>query len=110
MEYGIALASNVDAWKRVKRAEELGFTHAWFYDSQLLLPDIFVSMALAAEHTSKIKLGTGVIVPSNSIRPILRSRIGDAQPARARQDHLRRRYGIHGAQHDGPRARLFDKA
>ena len=69
MEYGIALASNVDAWKTVKRAEELGFTHAWFYDSQLLLPDIFVSMALAAEHTSKIKLGTGVIVPSNRIAP-----------------------------------------
>jgi|SRR5438445_11525179 len=67
MEYGIALASNVDAWKTVKRAEELGFTDAWFYDSQLLLPDIFVSMALAAEHTSKIKLGTGVIVPSNRI-------------------------------------------
>jgi len=37
MEYGIALASNLDARKSVKRAEELGFTHAWFYDSQLLL-------------------------------------------------------------------------
>ena len=69
MEYGIAVASNVDAWKTVKRAEELGFTHAWFYDSQLLAPDIFVSMALAAEHTSKIKLATGVIVPSNRIAP-----------------------------------------
>jgi 5,10-methylenetetrahydromethanopterin reductase len=69
MEYGIALASNIDAWKTVKRAEDLGFMHAWFYDSQLLLPDIFVSMALAAEHTSKIKLGTGVIVPSNRIAP-----------------------------------------
>ena len=47
MEFGIALASNVDAWKTVKRAEELGFSHAWFYDSQLLAPDIFVAMALA---------------------------------------------------------------
>ena len=70
MEFGIALVSNVDAWKTVKRAEELGFTHAWFYDTQLLSPDIFVSMALAAEHTSKIKLGTGVIVPSNRIAPV----------------------------------------
>jgi 5,10-methylenetetrahydromethanopterin reductase len=69
MEYGIALASDVDAWKTVKRAEDLGFTHVWFYDSQLLLPDIFVSMALAAEHTTKIKLGTGVIVPTNRIAP-----------------------------------------
>jgi len=70
MEFGIALVSNVDAWKTVKRAEELGFTHAWFYDSQLLAPDIYVSMALAAEHTSKIKLGTGVIVPTNRIAPV----------------------------------------
>jgi 5,10-methylenetetrahydromethanopterin reductase len=69
MDFGIALPSNVDAWKTVKRAEELGFTHAWFYDSQLLAADIFVSMALAAEHTSKIKLATGVIVPSNRIAP-----------------------------------------
>ncbi len=69
MEFGIALASNVDAWKTVKRAEELGFTHAWFYDSQLLAPDIFVSMALAAANTSKIKLGMGVLVPSNRIAP-----------------------------------------
>jgi|YelNatPaOPRAMG01_1025707.scaffolds.fasta_scaffold00970_25 5,10-methylenetetrahydromethanopterin reductase len=70
MEFGIALASNVDAWKTVKRAEELGFTHAWFYDSQLLAPDIFVSMALAAANTSKIKLGMGVLVPSNRIAPV----------------------------------------
>jgi len=47
MEYGI-VASPVDAWKTVRRAEGLGFTHAWFYDSQLLAPDIFISMALAA--------------------------------------------------------------
>jgi 5,10-methylenetetrahydromethanopterin reductase len=73
MEYGIALASTLDGWKTVKRAEELGFTHAWFYDSQLLAPDVFVAMALAAEHTSKIKLATGVLVPSNRIAPVTAS-------------------------------------
>jgi len=69
MEYGSAVASPVDAWKTVRRAEELGFTHAWFYDSQLLAPEIFISMALAAEHTSKIKLGLGILVPANRIAP-----------------------------------------
>ena len=49
MDFGVAIVSTVDAWKTVKRAEELGFTHAWFYDSQILAPDIFVSMALAAD-------------------------------------------------------------
>jgi alkanesulfonate monooxygenase SsuD/methylene tetrahydromethanopterin reductase-like flavin-dependent oxidoreductase (luciferase family) len=70
MEFGIAVASNLDAWKTVRRAEELGFSHAWFYDTQLLAPDVFMSMALAAEHTSKIKLGTGVLVPTNRIAPV----------------------------------------
>jgi 5,10-methylenetetrahydromethanopterin reductase len=70
MDFGIALASNVDAWKTVKRAEELGFTHAWFYDSQMLVPDILVTMALAADKTSKIKLGMGVMVPTNRIAPV----------------------------------------
>ena len=70
MEFGIALASNLDGWKSAKRAEELGFTHAWFYDTQMLSPDIFVTMALAAAQTSKIKLGAGVLVPSNRIAPV----------------------------------------
>src|ERR1044071_2009584 len=70
MEFGIAVASPLDSWKVVKRAEELGFSHAWFYDTQMLSPDIFVTMALAAEHTSKIKLGAGVFVPSNRIAPV----------------------------------------
>jgi len=70
MDFGIAVASNVDAWKTAKRAEELGFTHAWFYDSQMLAPEIFATMALAAEHTSKIKLGMGVLVPTNRIAPV----------------------------------------
>jgi 5,10-methylenetetrahydromethanopterin reductase len=59
MDFGIALASNLDAWKTVKRAEELGISHAWFYDTQMLVPEILVTMALAADKTSRIKLGMG---------------------------------------------------
>jgi len=70
MEFGIAVASPLDSWKVVKRAEQLGFSHAWFYDTQMLSPDIFVTMALAAVNTSKIKLGGGVFVPSNRIAPV----------------------------------------
>src|SRR5215475_8430158 len=70
MDFGVAFASNLDAWKTVKRAEELGISHAWFYDTQMLSPDIFAVMALAAEHTSKIKLGMGVLVPTNRIAPV----------------------------------------
>src|SRR5256884_9108017 len=70
MDFGIALAPGVDAWKVVRRAEQLGFTHAWFYDTQMLCADVFVAMALAAAHTAKIVLGTGVLVPSNRIAPV----------------------------------------
>src|SRR5437773_1117520 len=70
MDFGIAFAPGVDAWKVVRRAEQLGFTHAWFYDTQMLCADVFVAMALAAAHTAKIVLGTGVLVPSNRIAPV----------------------------------------
>lgn len=70
MEYAVAFASEVDSWKWTKRAEELGFDAAWFYDTQLLNPDVFVCMALAAHETSKIRLGTGVLVPGNRIEPV----------------------------------------
>lgn len=70
MDFGIGVTSGVDAWRVVKRAESLGFSHAWFVDTQLLCADLFVSMAVAAVHTSRIRLGTGVLVPSNRIAPV----------------------------------------
>jgi 5,10-methylenetetrahydromethanopterin reductase len=70
VDFGIALAPGVDAWKVVERAEQLGFSHAWFYDTQMLCADVFVAMALAAAHTSRIVLGTGVVVPTNRIAPV----------------------------------------
>ncbi len=70
MQFSVAFASELDSWKWVKRAEELGFHAAWFYDTQLLNPDVFICMALAAHETSRIRLGTGVLVPSNRIEPV----------------------------------------
>ncbi len=70
MKYSVAFASEVDSWRWVKRAEALGFHAAWFYDTQLLNPDVFVCMAIAAHETSTIRLGTGVLVPSNRIEPV----------------------------------------
>ena len=70
MEFAVAVASETDSWKYVKRAEELGFHSSWFYDTQLLNPDVFICMALAAANTSSIRLGTGVLIPSNRIEPV----------------------------------------
>src|SRR5213596_168267 len=70
MDFGIGIASASDPWKVAQRAEELGFTHAWFYDTQMITADPFVAMAAAALKTSKIRLGTGVLVPSNRIAAV----------------------------------------
>ena len=70
MDFGIALPAAADSWKIVQRAEALGFTHAWFYDTQMLSADCFVAMGAAAVNTRRIRLGTGVLVPSNRIAPV----------------------------------------
>ena len=47
----------------IRQADELGLDCAWLLDSQLLLKDPYVVMALAFEATRGIKLGTGVTNP-----------------------------------------------
>jgi 5,10-methylenetetrahydromethanopterin reductase len=70
MDFGIGIATSYDSWKLAQRAEELGFTHAWFFDTQMITADCFVAMGAAAMKTSRIRLGTGVLVPSNRIAPV----------------------------------------
>ena len=70
MDFGIVFPSYLDAWKDAAIAEDHGFTHAWFFDSHLLYSDVYVCMALAAEHTRRIKLGTAVAIPGNRIGPV----------------------------------------
>ena len=57
MDFGIALATSAASWKVVQRAEELGFSNAWFYDTQMLSADCFVAMGTAAVKTNRIRLG-----------------------------------------------------
>jgi 5,10-methylenetetrahydromethanopterin reductase len=73
MEFGIGIPTSGESWKVAQRAEELGFTHAWFYYSQMLVGDLFVAMGAAALKTSRIRLGTGVLVPTNRIPAVTAS-------------------------------------
>src|ERR1700726_1716620 len=70
MDFGIGIATSSDSWKLARRAEELGFSHAWFFDTQMIAGDCFVAMAATALKTSRIRLGTGVLVPSNRIAAV----------------------------------------
>src|SRR6266550_9564598 len=69
MQFAIAIPTAADSWRVVRRAEELGFSRAWFFDTQMLSADPFVAMAAAAMKTTQIRLGTGVLIPSNRIAP-----------------------------------------
>lgn len=68
MELGVCIHSNISEIDHVVLAEELGFTHAWMADSQMIWSDCYAVMALAADRTSRIRIGTGVAVagPRNS--------------------------------------------
>jgi 5,10-methylenetetrahydromethanopterin reductase len=70
MRFAIAIPTDADSWRVVRRAEELGFARAWFYDTQMLSADPFVAMAAAALKTTRIRLGTGVLIPSNRLAAV----------------------------------------
>ena len=47
----------------VRKAEEAGYSHAWFIDSQILWQDCFVYMTSALAATDRIVVGTAVTNP-----------------------------------------------
>ena len=70
MDLGICMASHIGDIDYVVRAEELGFTHAWLADSQMLWSDCYATLALAATRMSRIHLGTGVAVSGTRPAPV----------------------------------------
>ena len=70
MDMGICVASHVGDIGYVTRAEELGYSHAWLADSQMLWSDCYAALALAADRTSRINLGTGVAVTGTRPAPV----------------------------------------
>src|SRR5260370_37375405 len=70
MDYGFAFLSATDIHKDVALAERKGFTHAWLYDTQMICADVFQCLALCADKTKKIKLGTNVTNPLSRIAPV----------------------------------------
>lgn len=70
MRFALGLANAADSWRTAVRAEELGFDTVWFEDSQMVAADPFVVMAAAAMKTTRIRLGTGVCIPTNRIPPV----------------------------------------
>lgn len=53
-----------DTPAHIELAESLGFHTAWVYDTPALQLDCWMTLALAAVRTSRIRLGPGVLIPS----------------------------------------------
>jgi 5,10-methylenetetrahydromethanopterin reductase len=63
VDISCAFATSPDTPEHVEIAERLGYRRAWLYDTPALCSDVWIALALAAQRTSSIGLGTGVLVP-----------------------------------------------
>lgn len=57
------MTAKVDEIGFIAHAENLGFSHAWVTDSPMIRSNCWAVLALAAQATRTIRLGTGVNVP-----------------------------------------------
>src|SRR5690348_11517327 len=64
MRTGIVMTARPGVENLAVRAEELGFSSFWVYDTPMVNGDPFVTLALCAKATSRIKLGIGVTSPA----------------------------------------------
>jgi len=64
MDVSCAFPTALDTPDNIVVAEELGYTRAWIYDTPQQSPDVWMTLALAADRTERIGLGPGVLVPS----------------------------------------------
>lgn len=71
MKFGVAFTSRIGDYDLVQLAESLGFDQVWFFDSQMIYSDVYATMALAANKTKRIRLATGVAVPSTRMAPVI---------------------------------------
>ncbi|MCK9903771.1 LLM class flavin-dependent oxidoreductase [Frankia sp. Cpl3] len=72
-------------------AEELGYARVWIFDSAPLWEDPFAHLALAAVRTSRIGLGTAVLIPSQ--RAVMTMASGIATIARLSAGRFRACFG-----------------
>ncbi|PQP19556.1 methylene-tetrahydromethanopterin reductase [Rhodococcus opacus] len=64
MRISAAFATSLDTPDHIRIAEDLGYERAWLYDTPQQSPDVWMCLALAAQRTTTIGLGPGVLVPT----------------------------------------------
>ena len=70
MKFGVCVAAKISNIELIEVAEELGYESAWVADSQMIWSECYATLALAAQRTKTIKLGTGVAIAGTRIAPV----------------------------------------
>jgi alkanesulfonate monooxygenase SsuD/methylene tetrahydromethanopterin reductase-like flavin-dependent oxidoreductase (luciferase family) len=68
MDFGI-MTAKIDEIGYITHAENLGYTHCWVTDSPIIRSNCWAVLALAAQATRRMRLGTGVNVPALRLAP-----------------------------------------
>src|SRR5579875_2041037 len=95
MEVSCAFPTALDSPDNIALAERLGYDRAWIYDTPQQSPDVWMTLALAAQRTERIGLGPGVRARPGPRRGLLRDGVHRA-PGHGLPRHL---LGVHGLLH-----------
>jgi 5,10-methylenetetrahydromethanopterin reductase len=76
MRTGIVMTAGPGVEHLAAHAEELGFSSFWVYDTPMVHGDPFVSLALCAKATHRIRLGIGVTSPALRSAPAAAAALG----------------------------------
>ncbi|MBM46620.1 MAG: hypothetical protein CL458_10325 [Acidimicrobiaceae bacterium] len=69
MKFGVTV-SRFDEIDLAVEAERSGYDFCWVWDSPLLRSNLWVMMALVAERTQRISVGSGVAIPALRMAPV----------------------------------------
>ena len=69
MQFGLT-TSKIDEIGLIARAENLGYDFCWVTDSQMIRSNPWAVLALAAQQTRSIRIGTGVAVAGLRLAPV----------------------------------------
>jgi len=70
MEFGVCLPNKIDETGIAAYAENLGYSHAWITDTQMIYSDCWATLALVAQQTRTLRIGTGVAIASTRLAPV----------------------------------------
>jgi alkanesulfonate monooxygenase SsuD/methylene tetrahydromethanopterin reductase-like flavin-dependent oxidoreductase (luciferase family) len=70
MDFGICIPNKIDETGIAPYAENLGYSHAWITDTQMIYSDCWATLALVAQQTRTMQVGTGVAIAPTRLAPV----------------------------------------